>query len=227
MTQLESDLLQKLPGTSKAQLDPRAQEYFLSAWASIFYSGKAVGKHLMVCSANRKEGSTTLAVGMALAGCQGAASPRVAVVDMNFRFPAVHKVLGLPQSPGIADVIARTASIAEVARDIGGLDVFASGNLGAGSLDLLTEQGLAQTIMDLSSRYDHVIYDVAAVNDYPDAQVMASALKDAVLVVRTNRTPREAVAQAKKRLEMGGARLAGVLLNMRTFPIPRFLYRRV
>jgi len=38
---------------------------------------------------------------------------------------------------------------------------------------------------------------------------------------------REAVAQAKKRIESGGGKVVGVVLNMRTFPIPNFLYRRV
>jgi capsular exopolysaccharide synthesis family protein len=227
MTQLESEIIQSQTTSTKSPLSPKVREYFHNAWASIFCSGRPVGKHLMICSANRKEGSTTLAAGVALAGCQTAASPRVALVDMNFRFPAVHKLLGLKQSPGIAEIISGEARQDDAVKKIGNLHVFTSGSLGAGSLDLLQEQNLSQVILELSGQYDHVIYDVAAVNDYPDAQVLACALNDAVLVVRSNRTPREAVAQAKKRIELGGGKLAGVLLNMRTFPIPRFLYRMV
>jgi protein-tyrosine kinase len=48
-----------------------------------------------------------------------------------------------------------------------------------------------------------------------------------VLVVRAGRTSREAVLQAKKRLQLAGARLLGVVLNDRTYPLPEFLYRRL
>jgi Mrp family chromosome partitioning ATPase len=39
-------------------------------------------------------------------------------------------------------------------------------------------------------------------------------------------TARASVAEAKRRLELAGARILGVALNRRTFPIPGFLYRR-
>ena len=44
--------------------------------------------------------------------------------------------------------------------------------------------------------------------------------------VRAAEVP-QALALAKKRLEANGAHLAGVVLNLRSYPIPKFLYRRV
>ncbi len=69
--------------------------------------------------------------------------------------------------------------------------------------------------------------DVAAANHFPDAQVLAGKVREVVLVLRTEQTPREAVAQAKKRLEAGGGKLVGLVMNLRTYPIPQFLYKRV
>ena len=61
----------------------------------------------------------------------------------------------------------------------------------------------------------------------PDAQVLAGVVKNTVLVAHTEQTPREVVAEAKKRIEASGGALVGLVLNLRSYPIPRFLYRRV
>jgi len=57
--------------------------------------------------------------------------------------------------------------------------------------------------------------------------VLAGVLKEVVLVVHSDITPREAVGQAKKRIVAGGGKLVGLVMNMRTYPIPNFLYNRV
>ena len=45
------------------------------------------------------------------------------------------------------------------------------------------------------------------------------------MVVRSGRTRREIVQDAKRRLEQAGAQLAGVVLNRRRYYIPEALYR--
>ena len=63
---------------------------------------------------------------------------------------------------------------------------------------------------------------------YPDAQVVTRAADGVVLVARYRHTPRESLLQAKRRLEMGDdGKILGTVLNMRTYPIPGFVYRRV
>ena len=79
----------------------------------------------------------------------------------------------------------------------------------------------------LADGYDYIIIDAAAVNHYPDAQILTATVPDVVLVSHSEKTPREAIAQAKKRLEAAGGTIAGLVMNLRTYPIPRFLYRRV
>ena len=94
-------------------------------------------------------------------------------------------------------------------------------------LELLKSKALENFFQQLLNDYDYVIVDSAPANAFPDAQILSGVLKEAALVVRSDKIPREAVAQAKKRVESGGGKVVGVVLNMRTYPIPNFLYRRV
>ncbi len=220
--------IEQSQSTAKAFLSAQAEDIFRGLWASLFYSGRTVGKSVLLCAADRREGATTIACGLALAGSTPAGADRVALVDLNLREPDIHRMIGARQSPGVAEIIADgTAPESAAQRINSGLDVYAIGDGGQRRLEVLRSDRLAEFLATLCDGYDRVLVDVASVNHYPDAQILAGAVKDVVLVAHTDHTPREAVAQAKKRLEAGSGRLAGLVLNLRTYPIPRFLYKRV
>jgi capsular exopolysaccharide synthesis family protein len=212
----------------RAWLKPKAEEIFRGLWTSLFYSGRVIGKSVVICSADRREGTSTITAGVALAGSAPSGVARVALVDFNLRYPAMHEILGLQPAPGVVEVIVGGMEPRAVAQQVTPtLDLFASGNVGGRLLDVLRSDALTGFLNALCEAYDHVLIDAPAANQFPDAHVLATAAKNVVLVAHTEQTPREAVAQAKKRLEAGGGRLVGLVLNMRTYPIPGFLYRRV
>jgi len=213
---------------ARASLSPKAQDIFSSLWASLFYSDKISGKAVMVCSAVRKEGASTTACALALAGSIPAGADRVALVDFNLREPTIHKMLKLKAGPGVSEIISKSLDPASVAQRVSsGLDVYTAGQGGERSLDVLKSHNVREFFKMLSEGYDYIIVDVASVNHFPDAQILAATIPDVLLVARAEKTPREAVGQAKKRLEAGGGSIAGMVMNLRTYPIPRFLYKRV
>ena len=222
-----ADASSSLPAP-KAQLDGKSEEIFRGMWASLFYSGSSTGKTVLISSAARQEGTSTVACGLALSGSGTAGGARVALVDFNLRYPALHKILGLPQEPGIAEVLVKGQGIESVAKTVNdNLDVYTVGGIEKQSLNLLRSEVVEKFFAQLTDKYDYVLVDSAATNHYPDVQVLSGVLKEVVLVVHSDLTPREAVSQAKKRILAGGGKLVGLVMNMRTYPIPNFLYRRV
>ncbi len=214
--------------TIRATLKSSAEDVFRGLWASLFYSGRMGGKSVLICSANPGEGASTIACGLALSGTSAGGVSRVALVDFNLRNPSMHRILGASQSPGIGEILVEGLGAESAAQRVNAsLDVYTAGKVDGRTLDVLRSDALAGFLSNLNEGYDHVLIDVAPANPFPDAQVLASTVKDVVLVVETDRSPREAVAQAKKRLEAAGARLVGLVMNLRTYPIPKFLYRRV
>jgi len=211
-----------------ACLKKKAYGVFHGLWASLFYSGRTSGKSALICAANRREGASTIASGLALAGSEPAGVARVALVDLNLRNPSVHRLFRIQQAPGVAEVIADGKQPETVLKaNSPSLDVYPAGNVNGRILEILRAERLGSFLQGLAAAYDYVLIDAAPVNQFPDAQVLTSIIKDVVLVARTQRTPREALAQAKKRLEAGGGRVVGLVLNLRTYPIPKFLYSRV
>lgn len=213
---------------SNASLKSGSQDVFRSLWASLFLSGRLSGKIVLFCSAKRREGSSTIASALALAGAAPTGASRVALVDFNLRAPSLHKLLKLNEGPGVADILEQKIDPASVAQRVSsGLDLYPAGKVTERSLTLLSSNAASDLLKTLADGYDYVLVDAASVNQYPDSQLLAATARDVVLVSHTEKTPRQAVAQAKKRLEAGGGRLAGLVMNMRTYPIPRFLYNRV
>jgi len=213
---------------SSAALSDKAADAFRGLWASLFYSGRLSGNIVLVCSSDRREGASTVACGLALAGGDPAGAARVALVDLNLRNPILHELLALKPSPGLVEAVLDGRPIGSVAQRVSaGLDVYPCGQVDGRSLEILRRKETVQALQTLGEQYDAVLVDAAPANHYPDAQVLAAAVKNVVLVARTEQTPREAVALAKKRLESGGGQIAGIVLNLRAYPIPRFLYRRV
>ncbi len=215
-------------GAKQATLKPKAQEVFKGLWASLFYSGKGGTKSVIVCAADRQEGTSLISAGLALAGTTPAGPARVALVDFNLRNPALGDILQIKDGPGLAEAVLEDLPVEQAARSVNpGLDVYPVGNVQQRALEIIRSDGTRNFFRQLGEQYDHVIVDAPAANRFPEAQVLAGILKNILLVTHTEQTPREAVAQAQKRIEAGGGILLGMVLNMRTYPIPGFLYRRV
>jgi Mrp family chromosome partitioning ATPase len=213
---------------ARAALSPKAQDVFSSLWATLFYSGRVSGKAVMLCSAIRQEGTSTTACALALAGSIPSGAERVALVDFNLRTPLIHRILKLKPGPGVCEIITESLDPVSVAQRVSdGLDVYVAGNGKSRSLNVLKNPNAGEFFKTLAEEYDYVIVDAAAVNHYPDAQILTATIPDVVLVSRSEKTPREAIAQAKKRLEAAGGTIAGLVMNLRKYPIPRFLYKRV
>jgi capsular exopolysaccharide synthesis family protein len=223
-----ADTVDRPEGPATVNLAPKAEEVFRGLWASLYYSGRGVGKSIMVCSADCGEGASTVACGLALAGSAPNGTDRVALVDFNLRKPSLHRLLRANQSPGVCQVLSGQLAPESAAQRVNVvLDFYAAGEPAQRGAELLRGPAISDFLATLADGYDHVLVDAPAVNRFPDAGVLAGIVKDVVLVAHAERTPREAVAAAKKHLESAGARLVGVVLNQRTYPIPSFLYRRV
>ena len=220
-----------------AELTPQAQDVFGSLWTSLFYAPQTPPKAVLVCSSDKAEGATTVACGLALAGSARAISganatasmPRVVLVDFNMRTPSVSERFNIANGLGVSNVLVGETELDQALQRIepGQLDILTAGSQCSRVLEVLQVDRVRKFLDQLQQRYDCIIIDTAPVNQYPDTQVLADAVGFVVLVVRYLRTHREALLQAKKRLELGSGKVLGVVLNARTYPIPSFVYRRV
>src|SRR5512137_2137878 len=78
-------------------------------------AGKKRARTILVTSCSAGEGKTAAAVSMAYS-LSSKAGTKVVLVDANLQAPKVHEIFGIPQSPGLSDVLATRAQLQEVIR---------------------------------------------------------------------------------------------------------------
>jgi capsular exopolysaccharide synthesis family protein len=216
---------------SKRRVRPQSENELGQLWGNVFFSvDRPAPRVVVVTGARRGDGATQISTSLALLGAEANAELRIALVDFNLRDPAVADLLGIPREPGLTDVLngrvrLEAAMHALTLKNGNKLHVLPCGPRADHPLGLLRSRQVRALIGQLRDRYDHVLLDAANVNNHPDPQVLGAQVDGALLVIRAGETPRETVAEAKKRLDLAGVRCLGLVMNQRTDPIPSFLYR--
>ena len=232
MLEAPSDVTSLIPTSigRAPRLAEHVSDELCDLWGRLFLAPPADRpKRLMITAAGRGEGVTHVAVGMALAAGTHQTDHSIALVDFNVRHPRIARMLGLPNVPGLAELLTSVTTSEAAVKWFAGtvLSVLPAGGPQTRPLSLLAGQPIKNLLDELSERYDHLLIDAPAVNCHPEAQILAPLVDGVLLVVRAGHSAREAVLQAKKRLELARARLLGVVLNDRVYPLPEFLYRRL
>lgn len=171
-------------------------------------------KVVAITSALPNEGKTTCSV--SLARIMAMTGEKVILVDCDLRRNALAGLL--PQSPaaGLIEVLSGTAKLDSViVQDaVTGLDVLPLQQAAFTTRDLFGTKAMADLLVELRSRYDHVVLDGPPVLAVTDARTL-STLADAVVVVaHWNKTPKHALQAALDRLSRDKAPIAGLVLSM-------------
>jgi capsular exopolysaccharide synthesis family protein len=162
---------------------------------------------LAVTSAGRGEGRTTTAANLALTAAQEGRA--AALVEADLRRPSLARLLGLAPRPGVADVLAGRAELAQATARLGPLAIVAAGEDSDGGA-LLRTSAAASLLDQLRAAYEFVVLDAPPALVFADGDRLAGDSDAALLVVRAGATPRQIVRLA---LEALGDRAAGIVLN--------------
>jgi non-specific protein-tyrosine kinase len=159
-------------------------------------------------SEGKSETAANLAVAMARTGY------RVIVVDGDLRRPRLHRLFGLPQGNGLGESLLLGQLDGNLQQTgINGLQVLTSGVLASDPIQLISSSRMDQLLAKLARTADFVIIDSPPVLGIADAAILASKADAVLLVVRANRTSRQAVQHAAETLRRATSRLVRVVLN--------------
>ena len=203
---------------------------FGRVWSSILsVCGDGPPKSVLFASPGSRQGASTMAAGIALTAAQANPDLRLGLLDFNLRSPSMDKLFQIPVSPGAVDGLSGSADVGELGYAQGvhsNLLVIPAGQLSGDPLTLLRREKAAALVESLRGRLDILLADTSAVNDYPDAQVIAALFDATVLVLDMGRARRETVAKAKQIVQTSRGKLVGTVLNRRSHPVPKILYSR-
>lgn len=156
-------------------------------------------------------------------------SGSVCVVDANLSAPFLHDLLGVGKSPGFADAIVDSQPIKDFAVPIpgGNLWLIPSGSPGFETASQFASDRFRARVEEMEDQFDCVLITAPQVSSSAEAVLLGRMSDGVILVVEAHSTRREAALLAKETLERANIKLLGAILNNRTFPIPKAVYRKL
>jgi Mrp family chromosome partitioning ATPase len=193
----------------------------------VFLSPEADGAKCVVFSGvERAVGSTWNCVCAARTLATQVAG-RVCIVDANFRHPALHRFFGVANSGGLASALTHSGAVTNFLLQLGDTNLWLLPS-GADRSDLskyCTPLEMELRLTELRDQFDYVLIDSPPANQYADALALGAMTDGVVLVLESETTHRAAARRATENLRAAKARMIGAVLNKRSYPIPRFIYR--
>lgn len=167
---------------------------------------------LVVTSAAQAEGKTTTVLNLAVALAQG--GKRVVVVDADLRRASVARELGLEGAVGVSTVVTRRAELNDALQLWQDLFwVLPSGEIPPNPSELVGSQSMASLLDDLRASFDVVLVDTPPVLPVTDAVALSTQADGVIVVAFAGKTQRQAMAEARRRLDGVGAPVVGSVLN--------------
>lgn len=207
---LEMPLLARIPklpsnltdGQVAMITDPHAHEteaFRMLATNLGFVNLDRGAKTIMVTSANRADGKSTVIASLAVSLARTGA--RVTLIDMDLRRPALRRLFGLEHgAPGLTSVALGTASLGDVLVDVplasgdtsadvltatsprGSLSVLPTGPIPPDTADFVASARLTEVLREIGEQNDLVLIDAPPILHISDA-VALTAKVDALFVV--------------------------------------------
>jgi capsular exopolysaccharide synthesis family protein len=151
----------------------------------------------------------------------------VCMVDANLHAPSLPEFFGVSNHYGLTDALRERGAIRSFSKQVRdeNLWLLSSGSLAAESTSLLNGDSMKGRVAELKEEFDYVLIDAPALTTFADGIVLGQLADGVVLVLEANATRREAASKIAESLREAQIRILGAVLNKRTYPIPKLLYR--
>lgn len=178
----------------------------------IFSSPDQEKKVILITSSLRGETKSTTSINLAIAFAQN--QSKVLLIDCDLRLPAVAKYLGLPQSPGLTDLMMGLHTDEHIVQVLeNGLHVLPSGTIPPNPTEMLGSRKMEHLLEQLSERYDYIIMDTPPLGIMPDAIILSKYASDVILVARQDMAEKTELDAVVKKLEMAKAKILGFVFT--------------
>jgi capsular exopolysaccharide synthesis family protein len=169
-------------------------------------------KSLMFTSALPGEGKTTLLLGLAASAAR--MHRRILLIDANFRYPSLHKILHLSNDWGLSLLLLDETNthIHNYIQPVHPLiDVLTAGPKPEDTIKLLSSQRMKELIKRFEQTYDLVLVDAPSILGTADARILAAYCHEIVMIGRMGQLTQGDLIEAQKILSH--LNLIGIIAN--------------
>lgn len=182
---------------------------------------------LLVTSALQKEGKTVTSVNLALTAALSGRD--VLFIDADMRKPTAHEALGMPRTPGLAEMLNPSGERVALPPSgngpsmqadaylhptpVEGLSFVPAGQARCAPSELLDSRRMQKLVDTMQSSFDLVVIDTPPTQAASDSIVVGSHTDATALVVSADEADERALDSAMQVLAEAGVDVSGVILN--------------
>jgi polysaccharide biosynthesis transport protein len=177
-----------------------------------FLNDRSPAEVIVVSSAVRGEGKSTVAANLAIATSQ--TGQRVLLIDADLREPQQHKFWQVGNTVGLSDVLQHSAQFSESVIEVAAnLELLPAGTLHYNPISLFSSPAMVELIVQWFGLYDLVILDSSALTQAADTMLMAKMADGLLLVVHPQVVEVAELKHAQDLLSRSQQRVLGMVLN--------------
>ena len=201
---------------------PLSEAYSAVLAALRFSTATGAPKTLLVTSSRASEGKSSSA--LALAQNHARRGATVLLIDGDLRRPAFKAE---SKTKGLTKLLTNEGPIGEhiVSTQHENLWLLPCGPIPPNPADLLSTTRIKQIIAEAAAQFDMIIVDGPPVLGLADASLLASACRNAMIIVESGKTRTRAAREAVERIEAAGAHIVGVTLTKSAEEASHYGYR--
>ncbi|HEX2094466.1 MAG TPA: polysaccharide biosynthesis tyrosine autokinase [Longimicrobiaceae bacterium] len=153
---------------------------------------------------------------------------RTLLVDADLRSGTLQRLLGVPDAPGLSEVLTGRATLEEALHEVrvgdgdAVLHFLDTGAYPPNPAELIGSPQMRRLLSELRERYEIVLLDVPPVALVSDALIIGNEVDAALLVARLGSTDRDALETAVQQLHRLQIPFEGLVLN--DAPLPKSYY---
>jgi protein-tyrosine kinase len=168
---------------------------------------------LAVLSPNVGDGKSFFAANLAIAFSQ--LGGRTLLVDADMRTPRQHQLFDLKGGAGLSNILAgrADADVIHQVRALPNLFLLPVGTMPPNPLELVQRPAFGMLMLEMCSKFDHVIVDTPAASHGADARVLAAKCGAALVMGRRGASRMDSIQALVQHVVKSHARFAGVMIN--------------
>jgi succinoglycan biosynthesis transport protein ExoP len=168
---------------------------------------------ILIASPMNGEGRTIAASNLAITLAKS--GKRVCLVDADLRLPSLGKIFVVREDSGLTNVLAGVDPLSKAIQRtvIERLDLLPAGPPVDDPADLLNSPQFAETLEDLTLKYDHIVLDSSCVLGAPDARIVSASCDATLLLLAQEGASKRVAEQCRDGLAGVGAHVIGIVVN--------------
>lgn len=184
-------------------------------------------KTIVVTSSLHSEGKTVTSLNLAFSFAQSVRKPKVLLVDGDLRRGSINKYLGIPERPGLAQVLSGEVHLDEAIfhLEVDNLAFITSGEVPENPAELLESDNMKEFLSTVKAKFDFVLIDMPPIIAVTDASIVGPQSDGVLMVIQAGRTQRGIVKRAEELLNQSHSKVLGQVLTNIEYHLPEYIYR--